>query len=57
MPRSCVEAVAAVDVFDRFLVVAGAAASVYIKLHQALGYELHHLAQYVDAGSLLGELG
>ena len=57
MPRSCVEAVAAVDVFDRFLVVAGAAASVYIKLHQALGSELHHLAQYVDAGSLLGELG
>ncbi len=28
-----------------------------IELHQALGHELHHLAQYVDVGYLPGELG
>src|SRR5664280_3924153 len=28
-----------------------------VELHQALGHELHHLAQHVDVGSLLGELG
>ena len=27
------------------------------ELHQALGRELHHLAQHVDVGALLGKLG
>ncbi len=34
-----------------------ATARVHIEFHQALGHELHHLAQHVDVGSLLGELG
>src|SRR6185436_18184618 len=32
-------------------------ASLDVELHQPLGHELHHLAQHVDVGSLLGELG
>lgn len=39
------------------LVVAGAATPFDVELHQALGYELNRLAQHVDVGSPLGELG
>lgn len=50
-------AVAAVDALGAFLVVAGAAAGFNVEFHETLGHELHHLAQHVDVGSLLGELG
>ncbi len=48
-------AVAAVQPLGALLVVVSAAAPFNIDLHQALDHELHHLAQLVDAGSLLGE--
>src|SRR5664280_1287046 len=57
VPRSLAVAVAAVQPLGGLLVVAGTAALLDVELHQALGHELHHLAQHVDVGSLLGELG
>ena len=56
-PRRVPVAVAAVDALGALLVIAGAAAGFNIEFHEALGHELHHLAQHVDFGSLLGELG
>jgi hypothetical protein len=50
-------AAATVHPLGVLLVIAGAAARFDIELHQALGYELHHLAQNVNIGSLVGKLG
>src|SRR5207237_1156665 len=57
VPGALAVAVAAVQALRRLLVVAGAAARLDVQLHQPLGHELHYLAQHVDVGSLLGELG
>src|SRR5205814_10045753 len=57
VPRALAVAVAAVDPLGALLVIAGAATPFDIELHEALGHELHHLAQHVDVGSLLGEFG
>ena len=37
--------------------MAGAAEAVGIEFHDALGHELHHLAQPIDVSPLFGELG
>ena len=58
VPGAFAVAVAAVEALGGILlVVGGAAAALDIEFHQALGHELHHLAQDVDVGSLLGKLG
>jgi hypothetical protein len=57
LPDPLAVAVAAVQPRGgRLLVVAGAAAALDVDLHEALGHELHHLAQHIDVGALLGEL-
>jgi hypothetical protein len=56
VPGAIAITVAAVQPLGRLLVVAGAAAPVDVELHQALRHELHHLAQHVDVGPLLGEV-
>src|SRR5205814_10206006 len=50
VPRALAVAVAAVDPLGALLVIAGAATPFDIELHEALGHELHHLAQHVDVG-------
>ena len=57
VPGAVAVDIAAVQPLRRLLVVAGAAAPFDIEFHQALDHELHHLAQPVDVGPLLGEFG
>ena len=44
---------AAVEPLRRLLAAAGSAAVFGVELHQALGHELHYLAQHVDVGPFL----
>ena len=55
VPGAFAVTVVAVDALWALLVVAGAAACLNVEFHEALGRELHHLAQHVNVGSLLGE--
>ena len=58
LPGTIPVAIAAVQTLSRvLLVIAGTAQGVDLHFHQALGGELHHLAQHVDIGAFLGKLG
>ena len=57
LPRTITVAVAAVQALRVLLVVAGTAKCLGFHVHQALSGELHHLAQHVHIGALLGQLG
>jgi len=57
VPHPLSIAVPAVQPLGVLLVVAGAAAPLDVDLHELLSHELHHLAQHVDVGALLGEFG
>lgn len=47
----------AVQALGALFVVASAAPPLDFNRHGVLGHELHHLAQQINVGALLGELG
>jgi hypothetical protein len=57
LPGALAVAIAAIGPLGALLVVASAAAPLDVDLHEPLGHELHHLAQHVHIGTLLGKFG